>query len=199
MGCCASYDCTPNSSFMKSLDKISYSNTKDKDSIYGNSNFSYCCFNGNGVVKLINGKKRVRELKKGDILDNGGKIKCLIEMPVNSIHEVVIIKGALFTPHHPIKINNSWKYPSDIYPVTKKYIDSFFNVVLENIHEININGIDTITLGHNRHEERLEHSYFGTNKVIKDLQKYSTYKDGYIKATCLKAKRGDDGKVKSLF
>ena len=60
MGCCANYDFTLNSSFMNSLDNISYSNT-DEDSLNSYSNTNYSCFNGDGVTKLITGKKRIKE------------------------------------------------------------------------------------------------------------------------------------------
>ena len=37
------------------------------------------CFNGEAIVKLKNGKKREKDIKKGDILSNGAKVVCLVE------------------------------------------------------------------------------------------------------------------------
>jgi len=149
------------------------------------------CFNGDAVVLLANGQsKRVRDLKKGDCLNNGAVVECLIEQTSNKLWKPYMcdINGVLFTPYHPIAIDNTWYFPNDLVKSKEVSIDSWFNLILhDDIHqkyEIEFeNGIKAITLGHNRHENSiLKHPYFGSELVIKDLQARDPigYNNGYI-------------------
>ena len=69
------------------------------------------------------------------------------------------------------------------------YIDCWYNLVLDNKHEVVLNGVKAITLGHNRKEGVLKHPYFGTNKVIDALKKYDSFNSGFISTSNLKAHR----------
>ncbi|KAL6605613.1 hypothetical protein U3516DRAFT_492799, partial [Neocallimastix sp. 'constans'] len=63
------------------------------------------CFNGEAVVLLANGKtKFVKDLKKGDQLNNNAIVQCLIEQRSNKYSKAYMcnIDGILFTPYHPI-------------------------------------------------------------------------------------------------
>jgi Hint-domain len=44
-----------------------------------------------------------------------------------------------------------------------------YNIILDSIHQVNINGIECVTLGHLKKGENVEHPYFGSSKVISDL------------------------------
>ena len=147
------------------------------------------CFNGDAIVELKNGKKRVKNLKKGDILKNGAIVECLVENKINKEENVVNINGVYFSLYHPIELNGKWVFPCEHFKVIKKYIDSWYNLVLKNIHEVVLNGVKAITLGHNRTEGVLKHPYFGTQKVIKALMKYNSYKLGFISTSNLKIHR----------
>jgi hypothetical protein len=147
------------------------------------------CFNGNAYVELKNGKKKVKHLKKGDILSNGGIVECLVENRINKKEKVVKINNVYFSLYHPIEINGEWVFPCEHFKVTVKYIDCWYNLVLKNVHEVILNGIKAITLGHNRTEGILKHPYFGTNKVIEALKKYNTYHTGFISTSNLKVHR----------
>ena len=72
----------------------------------GNSEESFIytsCFSGNGKVKLINKTgKKVKDLNKGDILENGSIVQCLIIMKINTILQVVEINGIYYSLKHPI-------------------------------------------------------------------------------------------------
>ena len=49
-------------------------------------NYSIGCFSGNGKVQLANKTyKKIKELVKGDILENGSIVQCLIVQKVNCI------------------------------------------------------------------------------------------------------------------
>ena len=63
--------------------------TYDNNNNYNNISIGGC-FSGNGKVKLINNSyKKIKELKKGDVLENGAIVKCLIIIPINRKLEVL--------------------------------------------------------------------------------------------------------------
>jgi len=150
------------------------------------------CFNGDAIVLLENGKsKRVRELKKGDRLRNHAIVQCLIKQNIsNKLSKPLMcnINGVLLTPYHPVNIKDQWYFPIDLVQPKPVSIDGWFNLVLnddiEKKYEVEFeNGVKAITLGHFRKENKvLEHPYFGTNLVLKDLQERDPegYSNGYI-------------------
>ena len=144
------------------------------------------CFTGNAFVELKKGKKRVKCLNKGDILANGAEVVCVVENKINKYENVVCINDVYFSLYHPIEIKGKWVFPCQCFDVKKKYVDSWYNLVLKNKHEIILNGVKAITLGHNRTEGILKHPYFGTKKVIEALMKYDTYEKGFISTSNLK-------------
>ena len=172
-------------------------NDYDKGSNISQTNFTQLCYNayggcftGNAFVEMKKGnKKKVKDLRKGDILLNGAEVLCVVENKINKVENVVCINDVCFSLYHPIEIKGKWVFPCQYFKVEKKFIDSWFNLVLKNRHEIELNGIKAITLGHNRTEGILKHPYFGTKKVIEALMKYDTYKKGYIHTSNLKVVR----------
>ena len=153
--------------------------------------YSSCggCFNGEAIVELKNGKKKVKNLKKGDILSNGAKVVCLIETKINKYENVVNINNVYFTLYHPVEINGEWVFPCEKFKATKKFINSWYNLVLNKKHEVLLNGVKAITFGHNRTDGILKHPYFGTNKVIEALKKYDSFNTGFISTSNLKVHR----------
>jgi len=149
------------------------------------------CFDGDSMVLLANNEtKRVRDLKKGDRLRNNSVVRCLIEQKqiTTSNPYMCNINGVLFTPYHPVAIRDTWYFPVDLVKPQPIAIGSWFNLVLEDeLHkkyEVEFQcGVKAITLGHYRTENKiLEHPYFGTDRVLKDLQERDPqgYAEGYI-------------------
>ena len=171
-------------------------NDFDKGENISQANFAQMCYNayggcftGNAFVELNNGRKQVRELRKGDKLKNGDEVVCVVENKINRYENVVCINDVCFSLYHPIEIGGKWVFPCECFRVQKKFIDSWFNLVLKNKHEVILNGTKAITLGHNRKEGILKHPYFGTKKVIDALMKYNTYQTGFISTSNLKVHR----------
>ena len=171
-------------------------NDYDKGQNISQANFTQMCYNayggcftGNAFVELKNGKKQVKNLRKGDKLINGDEVVCVVENKINRIENVVCINDVCFSLYHPIEIEGKWVFPCEHFKVQKKFIDSWFNLVLKNKHEVILNGTKAITLGHNRKEGILKHPYFGTRKVIDALMKYNTYQTGFISTSNLKVHR----------
>ena len=171
-------------------------NDFDKGENISQANFAQMCYNayggcftGNAFVELNNGRKQVKELRKGDKLKNGDEVVCVVENKINRYENVVCINDVCFSLYHPIEIGGKWVFPCECFRVQKKFIDSWFNLVLKNKHEVILNGTKAITLGHNRKEGILKHPYFGTKKVIDALMKYNTYQTGFISTSNLKVHR----------
>jgi Mg-chelatase subunit ChlD len=158
------------------------------------------CFNGDAIVSLWIGTKSVRELKKGDILKDGGIVECLIETVMNCQTFAVVLNGVAFTPFHPIEIDGKWIFPRDISEIMTLKIDSWFNLVVEGNKVVELNGIRAITLGHGLEHGILKHPYFGTELVIEALQKYPAYMSGRL---CLrnpkKCERDEHGMIIHLY
>ena len=147
------------------------------------------CFNGEALVLLANGQtKCVKDLKKNDKLINNSIVQCVIEQKCDKKNYMCNINGILFTPYHPININNKWHFPIDLVEKQIVFINSWFNLILKD--EFNkkfeiefYNGVKAIALGHNRNENKiLEHPYFGTNAVLMDLYERDPvgFENGYI-------------------
>ena len=162
-------------------------NAKDFEDQFYNSHGG--CFNGSAIAELKNGKKKVKYLKKGDILSNGAKVESVIETKIYKYVNVVNINDAYFSLYHPVEINGKCVFPCEHFKSTKKFIDCWYNLVLKNKHEVILNGVKAITLGHNRKEDILQHPYFGTNKVIDALKKYDSFNSGFISTSNLKVHR----------
>ena len=143
---------------------------------YKNKNNNAGCFSGNGEVKLRNNRsKKIKDLIKGDILENGAIVECLIQIKVNKTIPVIELNNVYYSLKHPVLYKEKWTYPIDIKSPKFTYVDYWYNLVLKNGHSVKINGIEAVTLGHNG-----LHPYFGTNKVLNALKKYKDYADGKI-------------------
>jgi hypothetical protein len=109
------------------------------------------------------------------------KIKCVIETKVEKEIEMVKFgEGLMITKYHPIYFNNQWRFPIDVAPIVKKYISAYYNFVLDRQHSMVVNGIACITLGHGIQEKVANHSYFGSELIIRDLQKIRGWEKGLI-------------------
>jgi hypothetical protein len=169
----------------------------DMNSFY---NAAGVCFNGDAIVELGIGEKRVRDLVKGDKLFDGGVMECLVETVENgSICEAVIINDVAFTPYHPIHVNGKWVFPIDVGDVIHIPIDSWFNLVLKGNKIVRLNGIEAITLGHYMTQDCLAHPYFGTNAVIQDLQRSEGYSRGHVMRPPMGVIRDRNGMIIGTF
>lgn len=86
--------------------------------------------------------KKVKDIKKGDILKGNVVVKCSIETEVNK--EIEIIKfesGLIITKYHPVLFNHIWTFPIDCGNLVKIFIDKYYNFVLQSGHIMKVNEI----------------------------------------------------------
>jgi len=116
-------------------------------------------------------------------------VLCVVETLIESgYRDYANINGALITPWHPIKLGlhgkkETWCFPGELFSTYSYPSSSMITLVLENHHVMFINGLKCITLGHNfTNHSKLIHPYYGTNKVIENLNYYfpEEYTNGKI-------------------
>ena len=145
------------------------------------------CFHGNCTVLLANGSvKLVKDIRKGDVLKIPNESQATVIFAVKisrknkGVSMVHFDNGLIITPWHPIRIKNQWTFPRDIGHEIIVKCQEVYNFALDDGHIINVNGIECVTLGHNFKGEVVEHTYYGTNKVLDDLRTIDTADDGFI-------------------
>ena len=162
--------------FYRSLSMASYNDPR------GGCVDSYC------MITMFDGtSKRLKDLQKFDIIKSidknnkivGAKVLCVLETIIESgFRDYVSVNGVLITPWHPIKIGlhgkeETWCFPGELFSTFKFPSSSMITLVLENHHVMFINGLKCITLGHNfTNHSKLIHPYYGTNKVLENLNYY---------------------------
>jgi hypothetical protein len=141
------------------------------------------CFGGDCWVDLKCGRKMLRELRKGDLLFDGGVVECVVEtvMPPDEISDFCMIGRAIITPYHPIEVEGEWVFPCSIAPMGKARIPSWFNLVVQGNKIVRVEGVKAVTLAHGMTQGVLAHPYFGTTAVVDALKKYPGYADGYVR------------------
>jgi hypothetical protein len=153
------------------------------------------CFDGDGNVLLANNTyMKVKELRKGDkILNHNNKeciIECIIKQNINSDVDVCSVNDMLISPYHPIFLFNKWVFPATEFKIHKRFIESYYNIVLESDDTIIINSIPVITLGHNLNTNEItKHDYYGSNKIRDDLKIIESYNEGLIECKMIKTIR----------
>ena len=141
------------------------------------------CFDGNGKVLLAdNSTKLVKDIKKGDkvMTPNGpSSVKCVLKLKFNKQVKMCMINGLYITQFHPVYDEHVWKFPLDINPPSEIFVDELYDFVLDSNHIVIINNVNVVCLGHGFTDNIVYHEYFGKN-IISDLEKHSSWNDGYI-------------------
>jgi Mg-chelatase subunit ChlD len=169
------------------------------------------CFDGEALVRLNdNSFKKVKNIKKDDILFNFARVICLVRTIIHdNNYDMVKINNVLVTPWHPILNNGEWQFPAMISNIINVKIQYIYNLVLDSYHCVHLNSLSNnnqsnnnidpssdlilATLGHGINSNNIiKHDYFGTNKVIHDLEKLSGYNNGFVELNNHCIKRSED-------
>jgi hypothetical protein len=144
------------------------------------------CFSGYGIIATKTGNCLVKDIQMNDIVltpSGPARVKCVIKTKIQEgFYNLVNINDLLITEWHPVRINGKWYFPKE-YPAGKfdKYkCEYVYDFVLDHGHIVIINGIECVTLGHNFEEDIVKHSYFGSQNVIRDLEKMPGWNEGQI-------------------
>jgi len=161
------------------------------------------CIAGECKVLLASGQtKLVQDIKKGDIVmsiagptavESVVKTLCM-KNGKQGIADLVAFPGGLrITPYHPVQVNNEWQFPIDLHAVqVSATCDAVFNFVLNQGHIMIIEGEQCVTLGHGFNQSSvISHPYFGTQRIIEDLQKMNGWENGLIELNPANFKDGN--------
>jgi len=114
-------------------------------------------------------------------------VLCVVETILDDGAELSKIGDLRLTPFHPVLLPNTegvpqWQFPC--YAPQSQLISfsgTVYDFVLDRGHSVTVNGVDCITLGHGRNDDPvLAHAYYGTQKVIEELQKLSGWEVGRV-------------------
>jgi len=151
--------------------------------------------------------KRVEEVVKGDLVRSpcGGpsRVTCVVEtLSSTGTTDLVHLEGGLkVTPYHPVRVNGKWNFPCTLSTPKETLCPAVYSFVLVENHVVVINGIECVTLGHGfTGDAVIAHPYFGTQKVILDLQEKEGWKEGRVVFRSCRARRDEaTGMVTGLF
>jgi hypothetical protein len=143
------------------------------------------CFAGSKILMADGSLSQVSDLNKGDKIatpSGPAAIKCNVKtLTFQGMADMCHLpNGLLITPGHPIKLQNNWIYPRDLKQRQSIQCEAFYNLVVSNDHRAIINGTQVILLGHNYTQGILNHAYYGSNKVIEDLEKMPGFANGLV-------------------
>jgi hypothetical protein len=165
------------------------------------------CFDGASTVLMENGElTHVKNVRKGDIVANPGglasRVLCVVKtICSNNKTELVELEGGLkVTPYHPVRVNGKWCFPRDLGVTEERACPAVFSFVLEENHVMIISGTECVTLAHGFTGDRVvEHPYFGTRKVLRDLEKMQGWEDGLVELRSCFATRDENGFVNKIY
>ncbi len=151
------------------------------------------CFDQMCEITMADGSKKIlKDIVKGDIIETidvfnksnktESTVVCVLKTIIShgKTSLVNFPSGLKITPWHPIKILGEWDFPINYVKPEIQSCQAIITLVLSDNHVAIINDIPCITLAHNSTDKILNHSYFGTSKIIDDLKMITGWNNGYI-------------------
>jgi len=145
------------------------------------------CFDGKCLVSMADGSQKALELvAPGDcVLTPTGKteIICVVKTfcSAGKTELVKLPGGLLATPWHPVRIAGNWCFPCNLTNATLCSCPAVYNLVLQGNHpSMLISGVECSVLGHGLEEPIVAHEFFGTKKILEDLQQMPGWESGFV-------------------
>ncbi|CAF2321511.1 unnamed protein product [Rotaria sp. Silwood2] len=148
------------------------------------------CFHGECTVRLMNGiTKLVKDVKPGDRMAPHGGIVIFVvitKCQYQKAKMVILENDLIITAWHPIRHCGQWIMPCSLVSSPNEIsCEAKYNFVLDKDHTVLVNDVECVTLGHGFKEDVVRHSYYGSQKVINDLQRLNLEQNngGFIEIT----------------
>ena len=184
-------------------------------------NSSGSCFAPWCRIKLFdNSYKRLDELTGDELLfingsdfsdpSTAGKIKYITKTKViDGVTEMCKISNLYITIWHPINYpdcnGNMWRFPCYLTTPFMQYLDYEYNIVLEQnqpypTYSVIIENIECVTMGHcidnfNDRNQILEHEYYGTQRVVNDIERFANNNSKIVIIENYQLMRGNDNLI----
>ena len=155
------------------------------------------CFHASALVTMASGaRKTANKVIAGDILHDGGRVKCVVKSvfgegtaqlirlpPVNENEQ-----GLIITPYHPVLWQGKWQFPIDIGTWVECPCDAVFSFLVESTCVAGkftacalVDGLPTSMLAHGvTGVPCLSHAFFGTNAIVQALEQCPGYAAGLV-------------------
>jgi hypothetical protein len=145
------------------------------------------CFGPDCTIKLVDGSvKKLSDLDGSEIVyqgdgNPGSQIKYIVQTEIpEGKKSMCQIDKLVISEYHPVfdSNSNSWVFPINLVGSKELDLTLMYNIVLESGHWVEIEGFKCVSLAHgltnfDLSNQILKHDYFGTNKVIEDLENFS--------------------------
>ncbi len=132
------------------------------------------CFDGESLITLYNNsKKKVKNIEIGDrvkTIDGEAFVSFIVKTDIQNV-QLCEVNGMLITPYHPVIYEGEWKFPIDITTPVDNNCNTIYSLAVSSGHVVFINDTPVVTFGHNFSNKVVRHEYFGSNRIIEDLQK----------------------------
>jgi len=145
------------------------------------------CFTGSSLIAMVNGLTRVDQVKAGDITAQGDRIHCVVRTNLNELVKMVYLSPDLvITPWHPVRLpNGNWVFPAELVEQGKATaaevsIPSYYTLVMETGHVFTIGGYEVCGLAHDFKGPVIEHEFYGTDAILKQLSTHRGWDQGYV-------------------
>jgi len=157
-------------------------------------NHSGGCFAPNSQVRMADGSERlIQLLRKGSQVSTPvgpATVRALVVCHTIIPTQLCLYGSLRITPWHPIQVEGEWKFPAYLsQTVTEHSSTTVYNVVLESNHMLYVNGVICVTLAHGFKGSVVEHEYFGTDAILRDLKKTDGWDVGHVVFQNLTASR----------
>jgi hypothetical protein len=154
------------------------------------------CFHPDAYVFMSDGRtKPVGQLRKGDMVSCGDSRVASVRCVVWSVglFQMVSIDGFSLTSTHPIRnpysIRREWVHPKQIASNRSEH-HRVVNLLLDAHHEIvgacghdKSSKLVCCTLAHGFDDAVVQHSYLGTDAVVRDLEQIPGFQTGVVDVT----------------
>jgi len=148
------------------------------------------CFGSGSSVDVMNvdGYKRTKiaDVRAGDEVctaSGTAKVRCAVKLHRNqhsaSKRLIRFDCGLTITPDHPVYVDGEWRRPRELgTPV--EHDGWVYNLVLDKCHILIVDGVQCVTFGHGIRGPVVEHAYWGTDMVLKDLAAQPGWDEGFV-------------------
>jgi Mg-chelatase subunit ChlD len=158
---------------------------------YINSSAGSCFLGGSRFAMAGGWAKRCDQIRPGDTLANGARVRCVIKTDSDYVDVVRLgsqteESGGGITLWHPVRINGAWVHPATIGQVIRVRAPAIYNFVLDSQHTVMMDGVEACTLAHDfTGDAVIEHAYFGKrvpgrHNILDDLEGAPGWSEGYI-------------------
>jgi len=149
------------------------------------------CFHEVAKVHMLNGgRKFARDVHRGDILEGGGRVRCVVKTIITTGYAdlVRLPCGLLITPWHPVKLAGQWVFPVQAGSLIRTPCEAVYSFLVEKdggewpyAESLFVDGAVCATLAHGIQDTpTVSHDFFGNLRVVEALQQCEGWNEGIV-------------------